>query len=136
MKKNVSIVLLLAIVSLVPVSAETWEQYRNRVMRVSNAVFDAIGDPTFRMDSNDRIGAVWATHRWCYNAFQQILRNAPGLTQQDQTRYRISMMAHRVRLDEIEPLIRSFSTSTFNNIVARFNHWTNHLNNGGTIRFQ
>ena len=117
-------------------SAETWEQYINRVNRMSEAVIQAMANPSFRMqDSNDRIGAVWATHEWCRIGYLNIRNDAPGLSQQQRNWYSINADLHRVEVDKLENIIYRFSTATFNSIVARYNHWINHLNSGGTIRF-
>ena len=137
MRKIVMAGLLIAVFGIMSVSAETWEQFRNRANRMSDAVVAARFDSGFDIwNHNDRIAAVWATHQWVFSAFVNIRDNFPGLSQQEQNRYQLLLVMHRIQLEEMEAAITRFSAVTFNNIRSRYSHWYNHLRNGGTINFR
>ena len=135
--KVIMLGLLLTSFAALSLSAETWDQYLNRVNIMSDAVIQAMANPAFRIqDSNDRIGAVWATHEWCFWAYVNIRDNYPNLPQQEKNKYALFAEIHRVEVNKLEEIIYRFSTSTFNNIVDRYNYWIDHLKNGGTITFR
>jgi len=135
--KMILIGLLIAVVGLGSVSAETWAQFRSRANRMSNAVAAALADPGFETGRNhDTMGAVWATHDWLFDAFVSIRDNYPGLSQQERTMYQLFVLLHRDMAEEMEALIIRADARTFNAIRSRHTHWFNHLRNGGIINFR
>jgi len=137
MRKIVMAGLLLAVFGIMSVSAETWEQARDRVERMSDAVFLARNE-LYRMRaraSNDQIGAFAATHLWISDVTRH-WANAPSLTQAERNRYLRMSEIHREQFENLRRLINQMSMAAQNNIIDRAEHWQRHLNNGGTINFR
>ena len=137
MRKIIFLGMLLSSLGLMSVSAQNWEQFINRTNMVSEAVIQAIYDPTFRMEeSNIRIAAVLASHVWCRKAYLHISNNCPGLTQQQRNWYLANSEIHRVEEEKLDEILEYASTPTYNDIIDKYNKWGMHIDKGGTIDFK
>jgi len=136
LKKSVMIGLLFAVLSLVSVSAETWEQFIQRAKIMEENFGEGFRRDHWSRWGNDKWGALMATAFWLEWAFEDIYRNAP-ISRAERDIYRRIWQRRRTMADDMERLLTLANLSNSNRraVVNRWEHWERHLNNGGTIRF-
>jgi hypothetical protein len=136
MKKIVLLVLILSIFGLVSVSAETWKEFIDRVKLMEERFGIGVDNGHWSTWGTDKWGALMATTFWLEESYENIYKNAPGLSQYEKDTYRRLWQRTRNQSDEMANLLKLAVTSlsTREIIVDRWDYWKKHLYNGGTIR--
>ena len=137
MKKAFIVGLFLVFVGLMPVSAETWEEFIKRVEIMEYNFGDGLNRGNQNTWSVDKWGALFATAYWLEIAYEDIYKNCPGLSQEQKQIYKRLWDRHRIQSDDLTRLFKltyATGTSTARRIVDRWDYWTKHLENGGTIK--
>jgi len=135
-KKPILICLLMAVLGLVSVSAETWAQFIDRTHLMENNFQTGISRGHWSTWSNDKWAALMATTYWLEGAYEDIFKNAPHLTQYERDIYRGIWQRRRTQSDDMKRLLdlAGLSNSDRREIVRRWEYWEEHLEKGGTIR--
>jgi len=136
MKKVVILGLFITMLGLSSVFAETWQEYINRAQTMEYNFNDGFKRGHSDTWSNDKWGALLATCYWLEHAYENIYRNAPNLTQNEKDIWRRLWQRKITMVDDLNRLydLMILSNSDHRTIFNRYEYWTRHLENGGTIR--
>jgi len=137
MKKVFLFTLLLTIFTLVSITAESWEDYKQRAYLMERNFGDGIGRGHWSTWSYDKWGALMATTYWLEGAWENIYLNAPNLSQYEINTFKQAWQRRRSLSDDMMKVLNIAveSNSGRKTIVDRWKYWENHLYNGGTIIF-
>jgi hypothetical protein len=137
MRKVVMVGILMAVMSLVSVFAETWQEYIQRAQTMTYNVQEGILIGHWSTWNNDKWGALLASYFWLEGTYENIYKNAPNLSQYERDIYRGIWQRSITQSDDMKRLIRlaGLSNSRLRAIKNRWEHWERHLKNSGTITF-
>jgi len=136
MKKIMIMGLLIWVLGLVTVSAETWDEYIKRANTMSNRFGECVTKSNYNSWNIDKWGALMATTFWLEVVFEDIYRNAPNLYKRERELYYELWQSQKIQSESIYQLLYSsnFNDSTKRSIVNRWEYWEKYLKDGGLIK--
>jgi len=138
MKKIVIIVLFISILGIVSVPAETWQEFIDRAQIMEKNFRDGINRGNQNTWSYDKWGGLLATSYWLEDAYEDIYKNAPHLSQYERDIYRGLWQRRMTQSDDLKRLLdlSITSNSARRSIADWMDYWGKHLyEKGGTINF-
>ena len=129
--------LLLTSFAIVSLSAETWDQFIKRVETMEYNFRSGLNKGNQNTWGTDKWGALLATSYWLESAYEDIYKNAPGLTQEQKQIYQRLWNRHITQSDDLVKLCK-LTYSDYNSaatINKRWEYWEDYLDNGGIITF-